>query len=225
MGCTSEQGGDCEENERPSHQVTVGDFFIGRYEITQGQWKAVMGYNPSYYYRADDCPVEYVGWNDIQEFISRLNVLTGKQYRLPTEAEWEFAARGGGNSRGYRYSGSNTVDDVAWYRDNIPTQSPIDTRYGEQPVGTKAPNELGIYDMSGNVWEWCSDWYGGYSSNAQDNPKGADSGPGRVYRGGSWGNTENYMRVSIRFYETPGPNGRSPFIGFRLARNSNYQVR
>ena len=207
MGCTSEQGSDCFEDEKLAHQVTLSDFYIGKYEVTQAQWRAVMGTNPSYF-TGDNLPVEQVSWNDVQEFITKLNSLTGKRYRLPTEAEWEFAARGGNNSRGYKYSGSNTVGDVAWYNSNR-----------THPVGTKAANELGIYDMSGNVLEWCSDWFGSYSSNAQTNPTGPSSGSDRVLRGGSWYHDAIYARVSFRGYWNPGT--RNFGLGFRLACSSN----
>jgi len=160
-------------------------------------------------------PVEQVSWNDCQTFITKLNELTGRNFRLPTEAEWEFAARGGNASEGYTYSGSNTVGEVAWYWDNIPSQSSGTTGYGTQPVATKAPNELGIYDMSGNVWEWCQDWYGSYSSSSQTNPTGPTSGSGRVDRGGSWDNIGNYCRVAYRL--SPAPDIRNRSHGFRLA--------
>jgi formylglycine-generating enzyme required for sulfatase activity len=163
MGCTAEQGDDCFDNEEPAHKVTLSDFYIGKYEVTQAQWKAVTGNNPSKFNGCDNCPVEGVSWNDIQEFIKKLNAKTGLNYRLPTEAEWEYAARGGAQSRGYKYSGSNSVDEVAWYYGNSGNET--------HPAGTKKANELGIYDMSGNVYEWCNDWYGAYNSEAQTNPK------------------------------------------------------
>jgi formylglycine-generating enzyme required for sulfatase activity len=151
--------------------------------------------------------VEEVSWDDVQEFIHKLNALTGKEYRLPTEAEWEYAARGGNQSRGYKYSGSNNVGDVAWYGDNSGSKT--------HPVGTKQANELGIYDMSGNVWEWCQDWYGSYSSSSQTNPVGASSGSGRVDRGGSWSSYAGIVRVCDRDYGTPG--NRYDNLSFRLA--------
>ena len=205
MGATSEQGGDAESYEKPTHSVTVSDFYIGKYEVTQAQWRKVMGSNPSYF-TGDNLPVERVSWNDIQEFISKLNQMTGNTYRLPTEAEWEYAARGGNQSGGYKYSGSNRLGDVAWYDSNSGSKT--------HPVGSKAPNELGIYDMSGNVWEWCQDWYGSYSSNAQTNPEGAYSGSSRVLRGGSWYSFARLCRVSNRNYHNPY-YGRGNF-GFRL---------
>ena len=161
----------------PVHSVTLSSYSIGETEVTQALWKAVMGDNPSYS-SGDNLPVENVNWHECQTFITKLNQLTGKTFRLPTEAEWEFAARGGTKSQGYTYSGSNTVGDVAWYDGNSSAKT--------HEVATKSPNELGIYDMSGNVQEWCQDWYDSYSSSAQTNPTGPDSGFYRVRRGGSW---------------------------------------
>jgi formylglycine-generating enzyme required for sulfatase activity len=223
MGCTAEQDRDCSPNEKPAHQVTVGGFYIGKYEVTQAQWKAVTGSNPSYF-KGDNLPVEQVSWEDIvgtsgdymtirninyyaDGFIYKLNKLTGKQYRLPTEAEWEYAARGGADSQGYKYSGSNVPGNVAWYGNNSDDKT--------HPVGTKSPNEPGIYDMSGNVWEWCSDWYGPYSDSPQTDPQGPSSGSYRVLRGGGWSFTASYCRVSGRGGSSPGYRGGS--YGFRLA--------
>ena len=224
MGATSEQGSDYDSDERPTHEVTLSSYSIGQTEVTQALWVAVMGSNPSYFQSSTNSnygtnlqrPVERVSWNDCQEFITKLNQLTGKQFRLPTEAEWEYAARGGNKSKGYKYAGSNTVGDVAWYWDNIPSQSSGTRGYGTQPVGTKAPNELGLYDMSGNVQEWCQDRYGSYSSDAQTNPTGPSSGSGRVSRGGSWGNYARNCRVSRRYDGTP--TIRNDIMGFRLAQ-------
>ena len=207
MGCTSEQGGDCFDNERPAHQVTVSDFHIGKNEVTQAQWRAVKGRNPSKFSRCDSCPVESVSWNDVQDFISRLNQITGKRYRLPTEAEWEYAARGGNQSRGYRYSGSSNAGSVAWYDENSSSKT--------HPVGGKSPNEIGLYDMSGNVWEWCQDYYGDYRNSSQTNPLGPSSGAYRVDRGGGWDGYSGDTRVSNRNYFSP--NFRISHIGFRLA--------
>jgi formylglycine-generating enzyme required for sulfatase activity len=208
MGSTT--GGD--SDERPTHSVTLSNYYIGKHEVTQALWTAVMGSNPSYsgYGIGANYPVNNVSWNDVQTFIQALNTLTGKTYCLPTEAEWEFAARGGKQSAGYTYSGSNTIGNVAWYSGNSGSIS--------HPVGTKAPNELGIYDMSGNVWEWCSDCYGSYSSSAQQDPAGASSGSDRVSRGGSWSGTAGRCRVASRNYDTPGDRYRN--LGFRLARSS-----
>jgi formylglycine-generating enzyme required for sulfatase activity len=210
MGCTGEQDGDCYGNESQAHQVTLRSFYIEKYEVTQVQWEAVMVSNPSDF-EGDNLPVENVSWDDVQEFISKLNAKTGKNYRLPTEAEWEYAARGGAQSKGYKYSGSNNVGEVAWYKGNSGSVT--------HTIGTKAPNELGLYDMSGNVWEWCSDWGGAYSASAQTNPTGPSSGSNRVIRGGSWSNIAQYVRVPIRYNYMPGD--RYSRLGFRLARSSN----
>ena len=206
MGGTSEQGSDVWDDEKPPHQVTLSSYSIGKTEVTQALWKAVMGSNPSYS-KGDNLPVEQVSWDDCQTFISKLNALTGQKFRLPTEAEWEYAARGGNKSRGYKYSGSNTIGDVAWYDGNSGDKT--------HPVGTKAPNELGIYDMSGNVWEWCSDWFDNYSSASQTNPKGPTSGANRVDRGGSWISSARYCRVSARDYFSTVSLGSN--LGLRLA--------
>ena len=198
--------GDGYSNETPTHQVTLSDFYIGRYEVTQGQWKAVMGSNPSSFTACgDNCPVEQVSWNDIQTFITTLNQRSGKSYRLPTEAEWEYAARSGGKSE--KYSGSSDVNAVAWYSGNAGSTT--------HQVGQKQANGLGLYDMSGNVWEWVSDWYGAYSSTAQTNPTGPTPGSFRVFRGGSWYNDAPSGRASLRNYGNP--SSRTDLIGFRLA--------
>ena len=194
-------------DEKPLHQVTlINDYYMGKYEVTQALWEAVMGSNPSKY-KGDNLPVEKVSWNDCQEFISKLNSLTGRKFRLPTEAEWEYAARGGKKRRGYQYSGSSNITDVAWYDGNSGSKP--------HPVGTKQANELGIYDMSGNVYEWCLDWYGSYSSSSQTNPTGADSGSNRVYRGGSWYDYAWSCRLSNRYFNTP--DFRIDDLGLRLA--------
>ena len=206
MGATSEQGSDAWDDEKPAHSVTLSGYYIGKYEVTQELWEAVMGSNPSYF-KGDNLPVERVSWNDVQEFLRKLNAMTGKNYRLPTEAEWEFAARGGNNSRGYKYSGGNSIGNVAWFGGNSGSRT--------HAVGTKSPNELGIYDMSGNVYEWCQDWYGSYSSSSQRNPQGPNSGSRRVIRDGSWGSNARDCRVSYRLSLTPGRRGS--VLGFRLA--------
>jgi formylglycine-generating enzyme required for sulfatase activity len=193
--------------EKPVHQVTLSSFSIGQTEVTQELWQAVMGSNPSYS-SGSKRPVEQVSWNDCRTFITKLNQLTGKTFRLPTEAEWEYAARGGNKSKGYVYSGSNEIDDVAWYNDNSGNTT--------HNVATKSPNELGIYDMSGNVWEWCQDWYGSYSSGSQTNPTGPTSGSYRVRRGGCWGNAASGCRVALRDYRTP--TNSSDYLGLRLAQ-------
>ena len=217
MGTTAEHAFD--GWELPAHEVTLSSYCIGQTEVTQALWLAVMGSNPSYFSSRNNYdtnlqrPVEFVSWNDCQTFITKLNQLTGKTFRLPTEAEWEFAARGGNRSKGYKYSGSNNPDDVAWYWFNIPSHN---EEYGTtQTVATKAPNELGLYDMSGNVFEWCQDRYGSYSSDAQTNPVGPSTGYGRVFRGGSWLNHAYNCRVSLRVgYD---PTSTVDCIGLRLA--------
>ena len=207
MGGTSEQGGDASGSEKPVHSVTLSDYYIGEMEVSQALWKAVMGSNPSYF-TGDNLPVENVRYNEIvNEFLPKLNRLTGKIFRLPTEAEWEYASRGGSKSKGYKYSGSNTISDVAWYDDN--------SGHKTHTVGTRQPNELGLYDMSGNVWEWCSDWIGSYGSGTQTNPKGPVSGSDRVYRGGSYFYGAYYCRVSNRLCDVP--HYRDDDLGFRLA--------
>ena len=206
IGCTPEQGDDCRDSEKPAHRINVSDFYIGKYEVTQAQWKAVMGNNPSNFI-GDNLPVERVSWNDVQEFIGKLNDLTGQQYRLPTEAEWEFAARGGLNSNNYKYSGSNIAAEVAWIESNSEKTT--------HEVGTKLPNELGIYDMSGNVLEWCNDWLGQYTDIGKVNPKGAGSGSYRVGRGGSWNSADRMVRVAARSGNIP--DSRAINLGFRLA--------
>ena len=204
MGATSEQGADADYDEKPTHSVTLSSYHIGQTEVTQALWKAVMGSNPSYF-KGDSRPVAYVSWNDCQTFISRLNAKTGKQFRLPTEAEWECAARGG-QSGGSKYAGSDNISNVAWYDDNSGGET--------HNVATKSPNGLGIYDMSGNVREWCQDWYGNYSSSSQTNPKGPSNGANRVYRGGSWLFNAGLCRVSIRFNFTPSYSCND--LGLRL---------
>ena len=205
MGATSEMK-DPDDDEKPVHQVILtNDYYMGKYEVTQALWEAVMGSNPSIF-KGDNLPVETVSWNDCQEFISKLNSMTGRKFRLPTEAEWEYAARGGKKSRSYQYSGSSNISDVAWYDGNSGSKT--------HPVGTKQANELGIYDMSGNVYEWCLDWYGSYSSSSQTNPTGADSGSIRVFRGGGWYFNARDCRSSFRNYNAPVNRGR--ILGLRL---------
>ena len=192
MGATPEQDSDANSDEKPTHQVTLSTYSIGETEVTQALWQAVMGSNPSWY-KGDNLPVMDVSWEDCQKFIQKLNQLTGRRFRLPTEAEWEYAARGGNKSHGYKYSGSNDFHDVASY--HTKNGGPCD-------VKTKQANELGLYDMSGNVWEWCQDWYGGYSSGAQTNPTGATNGSYRVLRGGDVYYLE-IINVSFRYYRSP----------------------
>ena len=226
MGCTSEQGSyykdvealkklkaalgedTCDYDHVTVHSVTLSDYYIGQTEVTQELWDAVMGSNPSYFIGDNQRPVEMVVLNGCQEFIEKLNRLTGKNFRLPTEAEWEYAARGGNKSKGYKYSGSNDADAVAWYGNNSGGKT--------HAVATKQANELGLYDMSGNVWEWCQDWYGYYSSNSQTNPTGPSTGSYRVLRGGSLTcNDTLAVRVSDRL--SVRPDCRIIGIGLRLA--------
>ena len=204
MGATSEQQNP-DFDEKPTYQVTLSSYYIGETEVTQALWAAVMGNNPSHF-KGDNNPVEQVSWDDCLDFITKLNSLTGKKFRLPTEAEWEYAARGGNKSMGYQYSGSNNLDDVAWYTNNSYSETHI--------VKTKQPNELGIYDMSGNVWEWCQDWYGDYSSSSQTNPQGPSTGSGRVHRGGSWDIFAWGCRSALR--SGTEPDARNMYLGLRL---------
>ncbi len=207
MGATSEQGSDAGDSEKPAHQVTLSTYYIGETEVTQALWEAVMGSNPSNF-KGEDRPVENVSWEDCKAFISKLDSLTGKKFRLPTEAEWEYAARGGNKSQGYKYSGSNSWGNVAWYQHNSSGET--------HPVKSKSPNELGLYDMSGNVWEWCQDWYGSYSSSSQTNPTGATSGSRRISRGGGWSDSLSWScRVSRR--NSDAPDRRGDCLGLRLA--------
>lgn len=195
------------DDEKPVHQVTLtNNYYMGKYEVTQSLWQVVMGSNPSKF-KGDDLPVERVSWNDCQEFISKLNSMTGRKFRLPTEAEWEYAARGGKKSRGCQYSGSSNISKVAWYDDGNSGRK-------THPVGTKQANELGIYDMTGNVLEWCQDRYSSYLSSSQTNPIGANSGSHRVRRGGSWDYAAVYCRSSYRYSDRP--DRRNGDLGFRL---------
>ena len=208
-GGTFMMGQDGDERTSPVHQVTLSNFKIGKYPVTQGQWVAVMGNNSSHFQKGDDYPVENVSWIDVQDFITKLNQLTSKKYRLPTKAEWEYAARGGNKSKGYIYSGSNNINEVAWYYGNNKPYSP----YGTKTVGTKAPNELGIYDMTGNVCEMCNDWYGHYSVEAQVNPMGPSEGTDRVVHGCGWYYLPVYSHIAMRIYLSDSPNS---IKGFRL---------
>lgn len=206
MGATSEQGEEANDDEKPTHSVTLSTYYIGETEVTQELWQAVMGNNPSVFSGLRK-PVECVSWFDCQDFVTKLSSLMGEIFRLPTEAEWEFAARGGNNSRCYKYSGSNIIDDVAWYCINNSIE-PID-------VAQKSPNELGLYDMSGNVSEWCQDRYGNYSSSSQTNPTGPTTGNYRVKRGGSFGGSVHSCSVSCRLLDLPSRS--NCHIGLRLA--------
>ena len=189
--------------------VTLGDYYIGKYPVTQELWWAVMGNNPAQFKDNLKNPVENVSWNDTWEFIRKLNQNTGKDYRLPTEVEWEFAARGGSLSRAFEFSGSNDLDEVGWYNKN--------TRKKTQPVGKKKPNELNIYDMSGNVWEWCNDWYDSYNPNVRENLQQSKGSASRVWRGGSWHSSAERCRVMVRHYSYPEARGNA--CGFRLAHS------
>ena len=210
MGCTDEQGSDCDNDETPYHRVTISqDYYIGKFEVTQELFEAVMGYNPSHW-KAFDRPVESVTWEDAQAFCAELSRMTGRRFTLPTEAEWEYAARGGKKATGAKYSGSLSIYNVAWYYGNTDRNS----GYPTQPVGLKRPNELGIYDMSGNVWEWCLDWYGNYSSTSQTDPQGPSSGSYRVSRGGGSASDAMQCRVAKRLDLEPGRGSGS--VGFRV---------
>lgn len=216
MGCTSEQS-DCEADEQNVRRVTVDGYWIGMLEVTQAQWEKVMGTSiyqqkskanaNNTYGVGSDYPMYYVSWDEAMEFCRLLSNKTGKTYTLPTEAQWEYAARGGNKADGTKYAGSNMIDAVAWYTDNSGNST--------HPVGTKRGNALGIYDMSGNVWEWCKDWYSSsYVSYDTNNPTGPSSGSYRVYRGGSWVGNASYCRVSFRSDSTPDNRGRN--LGFRV---------
>ncbi len=207
MGATSEQGSNAESDEKPAHRVTLSDYYIGQTEVTQALWKAVMGNNPSHF-KGNNLPVEWVSWNECQQFITKLNQLTGRKFRLPTEAEWEYAARGGNKSQGYKNAGGNDLGSVAWSHGNSGRQT--------HPVGQKQANELGLYDMSGNVWEWCQDWYDYdyYGKSPSTNPCNNTSASGRVNRGGSW-RSAGYCRVSNR--NGNGPDYSDGYLGLRLA--------
>lgn len=214
MGATFEQGSDAYDNEKPVHSVTLSNYYMGETEVTQALWEAVMGSNQSHF-EGDNLPVKQVTWNNCQEFIRKLNQKTRKNFRLPTEAEWEYAARGGKKSRGYKYSGSNTLRDVAWFGQwNGNTYDNGNSGEKTHAVKTKSPNELGLYDMSGNVWEWCSDWYGSYGSSTQTNPTGSSSGSSRVLRGGGWLSRAGNCRVSFR--RSNDPVREFDYCGFRL---------
>jgi formylglycine-generating enzyme required for sulfatase activity len=213
------------DNERPVHTVTVRSFYMGKYEVTQKEWREVMGSNPSNF-QGDTLPVEQVSWYEAIEYCNKLSLKEGLTpvyrgsgdditcdfnatgYRLPTEAEWEYAARGGNKDLSYEYAGGNRVDVVAWYYENSDDST--------HPVGTKQANSLGLYDMSGNVWEWCWDWYGDYSGGRQSDPTGTSLGSYRVIRGGSWSNTDFRMRSVVRNYNTP--SAQNIYLGFRLVR-------
>ncbi len=213
MGCTSEQGSDCENNEKPTQHKAVSTFMMGKYEVTQLQWRAVMGNNPSYNSGCNECPVEQVNYDDIQEFLRKLNIKTGKKYRLPTEVEWEYAARGGNKSSSYRFSGSNNIGEVGWYTGNF-QNSKHGIKGTTHPVGTKKANELGLFDMSGNVWDWCSDWYKGYPGSIGVSDY---TGLNRVLRGGGWVSNAQNCRVTNRYGSIQDFRDRN--FGFRLVED------
>ena len=234
MGCTGEQGSDCDGYERPAHKVTLSSFYMGEAEVTQGLWRAVMGDEPyseawreDEYGRGISYPAYWVSWDDCQEFVRKLNRLASDQlpagwhFALPTEAQWEFAARGGNQSQGYKYSGSGNINDVAWFYDNSFAKGSSSPDYGTHPVKRKQPNALGLYDMSGNVWEWCKDVYDEayYEVSPSSNPQGpaATEDSYRVLRGGSWDNSSRCCRVSYRMHFLPDYRDYSYDYGFRLA--------
>ena len=191
---------DGESDEKPVHDETVATFQIGKTEVTQELWQAVMGANPSNFKGEANLPVEKVSWTDCNTFITKLNAATGKNFRMPSEAEWEYAARGGNKSQGYTYSGSNSIDDVAWYDGNSSSKT--------HPVAQKQANELGIYDMSGNVWEWTSDKYSTDYSQSR-------TSSARVNRGGGWDYAATNSRVALRGYSSE--SNANYYIGLRLA--------
>lgn len=235
MGATAEQSEEAARDEMPVHQVTLSDFYIGKYEVTQALWEKVMGNNPSYFKGNENLPVECVSWYDCVRFCNALSKSMGYKecyaieysedrygenssvtllnegkggFRLPTESEWEYAARGGNKSKGYKYSGSNKVGDVAWYDANSDGMT--------HPVGVKMSNELGLYDMSGNVFEWCWDIFGSYPSDLQNNPLGVDKGHRRLLRGGCWIYKSWFCRVSRRLNYFNSYFGLNDNVGLRL---------
>ncbi len=202
-----------EEHEKPAHEVLLSDFYIGKFEVTQKQWWDIVGSWPELEPeeangKGDDYPIYYVNFEDAQTFLRLLNEKTGRKYRLPTEAEWEYASKGGKKSKGYTYSGSDNPEDIAIYYGTVG---------GAHAIGLKNQNELGIYDMSGNVWEWTSDWYGPYNSQTQTNPTGPASGTERVTRGGTWINVPYGIRPTARYKHAP--ESAFKFLGFRIAHS------
>lgn len=226
MGATAEQKDDAWDDEEPVRGIQLDGFHIGKYAVTQAQWRVVMGTTLeeqrekvgtewSLAGKGDEHPMYYVNWTEAQAFCQKLSEATGRKYLLPTEAQWEYAARGGNQSRHYKHAGSNNLDDVAWYRENSINICLGHSDYGTRPVGRRKANELGLYDMNGNVWEWCSDWYGRYDGNDTENPQGPATGSLRVFRGGSWYGRARDCRVSSRFYNIPDYRGYN--VGFRVA--------
>lgn len=210
MGATVEQEEDAYDDEKPVRKIRLDSYHIGKYEVTQAQWRAVMGSDPvvSYLYgEGDNYPAYFISWDMAQEFCKRLSEKTGEKYVLPTEAQWEYAARGGNKSKHFKYAGGDIMYEVAWYSENAATRT--------HPVGTKKPNELGIYDMSGNINEWCSDWYAEYDEKDNYNPQGPEEGTYRIRRGGCWFTDIKYCRVSFR---NDFPRSKLLYFGFRVVR-------
>jgi formylglycine-generating enzyme required for sulfatase activity len=210
MGCTHDNKEVCSDDEFPVFSVSLPDYYIGKFPVTHALYEAVMGESIGQVKGCPECPIESVNWYDALEFIEKLNELTGKKYRLPTEAEWEYAARGGVKSKGYIYAGGNDINLVGWYNEHKLTRI--------EPVGLKNPNELGIYDMSGGVWEWCQDSYTEYDNRRKRNPLGVKKGRFKVLRGGSWTVTEENCRVSARHRYFP--HTRTYDFGFRIAHDT-----
>ncbi|MFW6455814.1 MAG: formylglycine-generating enzyme family protein [Desulfohalobiaceae bacterium] len=200
---------DCNEDEKPVHEVCLDGFWLGKYQVTQGQWKKIMYDNPAFFQEGDDYPVEMVSWDDCHKFIRKLSVSNQEKFgfRLPTEAQWEYAARSGGQNE--IYAGGSELPKLAWYQDNSEGRT--------KPVGSKNPNGLGLYDMSGNVWEWVQDIYrkDAYSLHEKHNPVITSGGQRRVFRGGSWYNEAIFLRCSFRSFFAP--LSRVYYLGFRLA--------
>jgi len=226
MGCTFEQEGDCKDSEIPAHDVILKDFYISKYEVTQKQWRAIMGDNPSAFQGCDSCPIENVSFLSVQEFIKKLNLLSGKNYGLPVETQWEYAARGGITAVltdsttplevlamdtivTFKYAGGNNLEELAFFDANSENKTHI--------VGSKKPNSLGLYDMSGNVWELCDEWYISYWVKTQKNQNEVINSKFRSCRGGSWRSTAPNCRVSNRGGSTP--EKAADFLGFRLVLN------
>lgn len=213
LGCQDGRDVECESQTKPPHPVKVGDYYIGKHEVTQALWTKVMGYNPSRFKGCEQCPVENVSWDSVQVFLKKINrMYPGLGFRLPTLAEWEYAARGGRKSKGYTFIGSNNGLEVGWYDENSGNKT--------HPVGEKKPNELGLYDMGGNVWEWCSDWFGPYTEDEAVNPTGPLTGTHKAYKGGAWQYSSQYTRPAHRgdlnSYEFNDDHG------FRLARPARH---
>lgn len=207
MGCSKREDSNADSDESPTHSVTLDSYYIGETEVTQELWEAVMDYNPSEFQYDNQLPVEFVSWEDCKEFIRRLNNITQKEFRFPSEAEWEYAARGGHRAISATYAGSNSISAVGWYKGN--------SNGITHPVKSKSPNTLGIYDMSGNLWEWCQDWQGPYSSSAANNPTGPDYGSSKILRGGAWNGGPKNCRLSNRDGRTT--DYASNRLGLRLA--------